>query len=149
MTATNNVIWRLATGKSSRQDDPELVDLTNKVKLKFQTMDPSKPWNLLQLNSVAFAKMLRYLGLPNFLYFTKAINDKLEKEFEASEPDAGGNYIERALSEGEEDPNSRFGTADGKKYLTIELHGLFVAGTLHKNGVNYSTSKKLLMHFRN
>ncbi len=80
ITATNNVIWRLATGKRSRQDDPELIDLTQRILNNFKTMDPSSPLALLAMNSVYFTKFLSLLGLPNFLDSTKKISDVINDQ---------------------------------------------------------------------
>ncbi len=49
--ATNNVIWRLVTGRRTRQDDPELTRLTRTIADIFKNSDPSNPFTMLQVFS--------------------------------------------------------------------------------------------------
>ncbi len=46
----------------------------------------------------------------------------------SAEANEHGNYIERALSEGENEPGSIFGTEDGKNYISANMMDLFAAG---------------------
>ncbi len=145
MPCTNNVIWRLVTGKRTQQDDPELRDLTNRIQNNFQNFDPSSPIALLQMNSLAFTKLLQKMGKPNFLDSTRKIRDMLIKEVEATVPYEGGNYIERALYEGTTEKDSVFRKIDGKPILLSQLADLFVAGELgYKVPMNKDVSKMTL-----
>ena len=57
MPATNNVIWRLVTGKRTSQDDPELKNFTEMIQKNFQFYDPSSVFALIQINSLPFTKL--------------------------------------------------------------------------------------------
>ena len=86
MTLTNNVIWRIATGRRTRLDDPELIDLTGRILNNFKNMDPSDPVALLQMNSLSFTKFRRWLGLPNFLTSSQRLFEVIKDLVEKSEP---------------------------------------------------------------
>ncbi len=133
-SATNNVIWRISTGKRTRQDDPELIDLTSRIVENFKTMDPSGPLNLIQMNSLPFAKLCRFLGIPNFLSSSKKVVDMISDEVHGSSANESGNFIQRALSEREQDQvngvKSLLAEPDGKQRIVSQLTELFVAGTL-------------------
>ncbi len=128
MPCSNNVIWRLTTGKRTQQDDPEMKDLTGRIQNNFQTLDPSSPLALLQMNSLAFTKILKHFGFNNFLDSTKKVMEVLVKEVEESTPFEGGTYTERALHEGTSERASVFRKVDGKNYLVSQLADLFIAG---------------------
>ncbi len=133
LTASNNAVWRVVTGKRTRQDDPELIDLTNRIVNNFRNQDPSNPINLLQMNSLAFTKLRKFLGMPNFLDSTEKVTDMISDEVAKGTANENGYYIEKALSEREND------LAEGKKtflsgdygvnYISAHLMDLFFAGT--------------------
>ncbi len=108
MPATNNVIWRLVTGKRTSQDDPELKHFTGMIQKNFQFYDPSSVFALIQINSLPFTKLLQKLNLPNFFDSANRIFDMLIGEIESTKALDGGNYIERALHEGTTDDTSIF-----------------------------------------
>ena len=56
MGPVNNVISRIMTGHCSHHDDPELLYLTDTITQYFHHIDFTRPFNLLQLNSVPFAR---------------------------------------------------------------------------------------------
>ncbi len=130
LNAANNVIWRVATGRSTRQDDPALRELTNVVRDNFKNMDPTSPLALLQMNSLPFTRLMQWLQIPNFVDSSKKVENKLEAEILSSSADEGGNYIERCLAAKEEGgPRSALGGPDGHQHVVVQLADLFVAGT--------------------
>ncbi len=127
------MIWRIVTGKRTRQDDPELLDLTARVVANFKSQDPSDLLCLLQFNSLSFTKLCRLLGLPNFLDSTKKVKEMIDSVVDETTADECGNYVEKALSKRESD------IAEGKetflsgnyaeRLIAGQLMDLFFAGT--------------------
>ncbi len=133
LSATNNVIWRISTGKRTRHDDPELIELTGHVVNNFKNMDPSNPLTILQMASAPFAHLCNYLNIPNIIESSKMIKDKVTEAVTQSSPNENGNYIEKALSERENGivtGNKTFLSGPyGKEYLRCQLMDLIVGGT--------------------
>ncbi len=86
MTLTNNVIWRITTGRRTKLDDLELIELTEKILENFKDMDPGDPVALLQMSSLNFTKLRKWMGLPNFLDSAQRIMDAMADVVEKSEP---------------------------------------------------------------
>ena len=59
------MIWRICTGKRTKQTDPELTDLTNTIVDIFTNQDPSNPLTLLQMNFLPFIRHVRTLIKSN------------------------------------------------------------------------------------
>ncbi len=131
MACTNNVIWRIITGRRTQQDDPELKDLTERIDKTFQNLDPGNPLALMQMNSLTLMRLFQKLGLPNFHDATQKIKEMLVREIESTTPEEGGNYIERALHEGNVDKDSVFRKIDGKATLLSQLIELFFGGIVN------------------
>ena len=93
------MVWRIATGKRTRQDDPELVDFTKIVVENFQNMNPSDPMGLVMVSSLSVTRLRQFLGLRNYLDTSGKIKDMIKRTIGESKPNENGNYIERALSE--------------------------------------------------
>ncbi len=56
MGPLNNVVSRIMTGNRYQHDDPELRKLTGIIMKYFDHINFTKPFNLLQLNCVPFAR---------------------------------------------------------------------------------------------
>jgi len=133
LTATNNVIWSLATGVRRSQDDPLTIDLTARVVKIFEDMSPSNLLALFMINSATYCKILRFFGFRNTLSSKEAIVNMIEDTIEQSSAEPNGNYIERGLAEIErsgDDNKSTFNKKTGKGYLTTQLLEMFIAGEL-------------------
>lgn len=131
LSATNNIIWRITTGKSTKQDDPELVDLTRRVADSSAVQDPSNPLTLLQMECITFTRLLSRLGLTNYLDTVAKILVKVDEMVDGSEACEGGNYVERGLYESEKDGSENnvcMNKADGRFYLRAQLADMFFAG---------------------
>ncbi len=61
-SATNNVIWRLVTGRRTNQDDPQLKELTERLSEGLRHFDPGSLLGLLQINSVTFTRSVQAKG---------------------------------------------------------------------------------------
>ncbi len=133
--ATNNVIWRIVSGKRSKQDDPsleEFMEISKEVFMFFETDDLVK---VLQINSIWFAKFCKWIGVKINVFDTPAkLKRRLLQEAMEGVADPMGSYIDRHLDmeeQNKENTDSVFHPSRSKVFLRAALWDLFLAGIMH------------------
>ncbi len=129
---TNNIIWRLLTGKATNIEDPEVKQLSLAVGKVFSTMTPSSKLNIVQMNSSFFYKMCKWVGAENVIDASTPILNMIAEETKAYHSDPKGNYIERNLAEIQaQDGDSHHIShgARGMLHMRGTIFDLFLAGT--------------------
>jgi hypothetical protein len=133
LTAANNVIWRLITGKRTKQDEQELVDLIARVSKFFDAFDPGSLLFLLQLSNDKFLRLCAMLGVTNVLERLKPLYETVEKVVSEKKEDARGNIIERLLAEiarNKDNSSSSFHGTDGRVHLLGQMFDFLIAGEI-------------------
>ena len=130
MTAVNNVVWRMVTGKRSKQSDPEMVVLTKNVWDFFRVLERGSILQVLQLNSYWVTKLSQWFSVENMVDICKPMLEMFRREVKQSVADADGNYFDRFLYEiSKADRNSTFHGDDGSIHLIGSVFDIFAAGT--------------------
>lgn len=131
LPVSNNVIWRLLTGKNTALDDPELLRMTHLVAEVFINMSPAKILAVLHFDEWIY-KLTGLLGIKSVRDYMMPVKEFLEREMRNYRANKNGNYIERSLAEIEANENnsdSVFYRDRGYKHTLGTLLDLFVAGT--------------------
>ncbi len=130
--ATNNVMWRIVSGRQTRQDDQELVDIMETCQDIFMFFETDSPLKVLQLNSFWFSKMCRWAGVKkNVFDVSGQLRKRLWKEAEEGVPDPNGSFIDRYHYMREQHKNDRksiFSKKTGMDNLKGSIWDLFLAG---------------------
>ena len=129
---TNNVIWRLLTGKSTNIDDPEVKRLSNAVGEAFSAMTPANKVSVIQNSHSIFYKLSQTLGVKTIYEHCKPILSMIRDEVKKYKGDANGNYIERHLAEidSHRDDEAHISHGErGLKHMRLTIFDLFLAGT--------------------
>nr|APH81370.1 cytochrome P450 CYP3028A1 [Tigriopus kingsejongensis] len=128
--AINNVIWRMITGKTSKQDDPFMVELTDCMNRHFETLSPSNPISTLQQYFHRCTKVATDLGIIKGFKDILKLRDTVAEQISELQPESEGNFVERFLFEIESaNPESSFYGKDGRRHLFGNAVDLFIAGT--------------------
>ncbi len=81
LPATNNVIWRLISGRRTRQSHPEARRLAAQIRRVLEATGPDSILGAVQRNSAPFCRLCKLLGLEhNFVDLSREIRDRLETE---------------------------------------------------------------------
>ncbi len=135
--AANNVICRFASGKRTRQDDPDLIEMMEASKDVFLLWSTDL-FKMAQMYSMCFSKLCQWFGVKNNVYeVSEKLNKKLHKLAAQGHADKDGSFIERHLYMQEElkdNQTSVFCKRQGMDYLWGGLFDMFLAG-------NYSQGK--------
>ncbi len=119
MTAVNNVVCRIITGKRTLQSDPQLKVLTKNVWDFFRVMERGSILNVLQVNSWLISRLSQIFKVENLIDICEQMLNMFRQEVkESGTADPDGNYIDRFLAEIESaDPASSFHGNDGQIHL--------------------------------
>jgi len=131
-TAINNVVWRLVTGCSTGQKDPQLIYLTQCINDMFDAFDPGKLTSVLQINYGFVYRWMKHLGLHTVPDYAEPMKEMIVEVVQRSHPNYSGYYIEKFLEQirsSQDDAASTFYGSKGMIQLVGTAMDLFVAGT--------------------
>ncbi len=133
LRAANNILWRLSTGKSTKQTDPRLTEIIEAM-VKFQTsFNPASLHYMMTNNNSTLLALARFLGLRNIVDNVKPLMKWIEEEISEGVPNKDGYVIDRFMAE--IDKNEKEGRSSatfygerGQKHLFGSIMDLFIAG---------------------
>ncbi|XP_059086666.1 cytochrome P450 2M1-like [Tigriopus californicus] len=128
--AVNNVIWRMITGRTTKQDDPFMNEMTKQMDRHFKFMSPSSMISTLMQYFHRVTKVAVQFGfVKGYQDFIDLLNNvrKQIKDFKAVED---GNFVEQYRYEiAKASPESSFYGKDGENHLVGQALDFFIAGT--------------------
>ncbi len=131
LPVTNNIIWRLLTGKVTDVEDPEAKRLALLVGNAFAAMTPSNARHTAQANSNLIYRLSLLLGIPTVLDALNPIAETIADEINFYKGDANAdNYIQRNLAEIDAaKPGQVHYGSRGTSHMKGTILDLFIAGT--------------------
>ncbi len=132
--ATFNVVWRFATGKQSKQDDPELINLIAAGKEIFMFFSVDSLLKMIQLYNVWVSRLCQWIGYKANVFDVPAnLQQMLYREAESGQPDSKGSFVERHWFMQEklkDNMKSVFSGRVGMDNLKGALWDMFLAGMI-------------------
>ena len=129
---SNNVIWRLLTGKSTNIDDPEVKRLSGAIGQAFSALSPTNKVSIVQASHSLFYRLCQVFGVKTFYDHCKPILSMITDEVQKHNGDTNGNYIERHLAEIDSHKDDTLHISHGKRglmHMRLTIFDLFLAGT--------------------
>lgn len=124
-----NVVMRLVCGKPHRQDDPEVVQLTDHVKRFVDLLERGTLLETLQLNSKWATKLSGWLGIKTMINAVLPLIRMIKREVDSGKANEDGNLVDRYLAKIEKaKPGSSFYGSDGKAHTIGGIFDIYFGG---------------------